>query len=100
MIKNPSLVKAVAGATLIKKDKDQKSQCSTEISFDDILRKKIKKLKKVLTNKRKNDILISEREVRNMVKTYKGIRYGFCKNAKRKYHKAVRKAGKVACYEV
>ena len=40
------MVKAVAGATLIKKDKDQKSQCSTANSFDEILRKKIKILQK------------------------------------------------------
>ena len=51
------MVKAVAGATLIKKDRDQKSQCSTADSFDEILRKEIKKLKKVLTSKRKSDIL-------------------------------------------
>lgn len=30
-----------------------------------------------------------------MTKTYKGIRYGFCKDAKRKYHKAVRRANKI-----
>jgi len=47
------LVKAVAGATLIKKDRDQKSQCSTANSFDEILRKEIKKLKKSVDKQKK-----------------------------------------------
>ena len=44
---------ALAGATLIKKDKDQKSQCSTANSFDEILRKKIKILQKSVDKQKK-----------------------------------------------
>ena len=47
------MLKAVPGVTMIKKDREQKSHYNAPNSFDSILRKEIKKLKKGIDKQEK-----------------------------------------------